>query len=163
MRTEIQNVISEYNKIHFRRRKRVWIISAVGLIVAAATALCLMLPAITMSTVCGFETHQHEPECWSKTEIPGTREIVCGVGESEALVVHSHDFYCYGADGELICGLPELALHTHCDGCRDEAGELICGRDEVVLHTHTDACEKDGCDLPEVTAHQHTAECVRET
>ena len=93
------------------RRRRDRLIALLGCVVAIATAMALMVPALSMThdtLACGLEEHEHSEACYGSV-------LACGLEESEN---HKHNESCYAQ--ELICGLEE---HAHSDGCYESAGE----------------------------------------
>ena len=87
------------------RRRYGRLVAALGCIVVFATAIALMVPALSMTRgalVCGIEEHQHSEACYQKV-------LVCGQDESAD---HVHTDACY--ERRLACELPE---HVHSNGC----------------------------------------------
>ena len=90
------------------RRARNRFIALLGCIVVLATAIALMVPAISMTRgalVCGMEEHEHSDACYEKV-------LACGQEESEK---HQHSEACY--ENQLVCGLSE---HEHSDACYED-------------------------------------------
>lgn len=169
MKRELQAKVLEYIHARARKQKRMWVVVASGMIVAAATALSLMSPAVTMTTICGEEAHSHTAECFTLLERNASRQIRCDVAESGAIVVHHHDICCYGEDGHLICSLPEISEHVHSEACWSEETVFSCA--EAALsgafsHIHGELCfDAEGaliCPLPEREAHRHGDNCYSE-
>lgn len=162
MRKELKKKLNLYQKERSQRNKRRLALSALSLIVVVSTALALMLPAITMETICGLETHQHGPECYSTTEVPCKTELLCGFETSDTIVLHTHDEYCYGTDGTLVCPLPEIVEHLHSDECFTEVQRTICNLDESLGHVHSSSCYSERvliCTQEELAAHKHHENC----
>lgn len=162
----LQKNMERYKNEAVSRRKKRFRIAVGGLAVAMATAYALMLPAISLTTICGLEAHRHGPTCFATVAIPGSREIVCGVEKSGAIVIHQHDPYCYDADGNLICPLPERVEHTHTPDCFVEVTTFTCAAELLAgaySHTHDERCyDEKGtliCPLQEIPAHTHTEGC----
>ena len=147
-----------------RKKRRLWkrIVACAACAVVFCTTYALILPAITMeeSTYCGQEEHTHTEACY-------TRELVCGLEESE-LPVHTHTDACYETTEELVCTVPESEGHTHTDTCYDAEGNLICGQAESEGHHHTEACYQENrvliCTQQEAAqeTHQHTDACYQD-
>ena len=78
-------------------------VALLGAMVAVATALALMMPAITMThgdLICGIEEHAHSDACYE-------RVLACGQDEGED---HAHTDACY--ESKLTCNRSE---HVHSD------------------------------------------------
>ena len=107
-------------------------VALLGAMVAIATALALMMPAITMThgdLICGIEEHTHSDACYE-------RVLVCGQDEGED---HAHTDVCY--ESKLTCNLPE---HVHSDVCYAEP--------EPVSKSQPDPDSQSGGELPGVLA-----------
>ena len=185
MRKDLANTVKKYKHEHALRKKRISVVSVLALIVAISTALSLMLPAVTMSTICGFKDHTHGPECFISVDIPAKRKLICSPEYNDALILHYHDDYCYDTDGTLICSITEAAEHRHSDACYSdvrtltcETGEssghkhddacyadraLICNMEEVIPHIHSSECKDGSCELEATISHQHTEACIQTT
>lgn len=96
--------------------------AALGCIVVLATAIALMVPALSMTRgalVCGLEEHQHSETCYQKV-------LACGQDESAD---HVHTDACY--ERRLACELPE---HAHGDACYERVvvqGEGVDGEQDA--------------------------------
>lgn len=162
MRKELRKKLNHYQKEHSLRNKKRLALSTLSLIVVVSTALALMLPAITMETICGLETHQHGPECYSTAEVPRKTETLCVFETSDPIVLHSHDEYCYDADGTLVCPLPEIEEHLHTDDCFTEVQRTVCNLEESPGHVHGPSCYSERaliCTQEELAAHKHLENC----
>ncbi len=180
--TKLEHFLKEY-----RRRKRIAVVSSLlSLLVITATVVSLTLPAVTLSSICGMETHVHGDECYEERVIPGKKRIVCGFENAECTVLHTHDENCYDNDGNLICPLEEIEEHRHTEECYSIERVLVCDPDEYSKHTHTEECYEtqrvlkcgkqelfaktvlpDAADsasraLPAVIAHQHGEGCIHQ-
>ncbi|HBA48074.1 MAG TPA: hypothetical protein DCZ91_09820 [Lachnospiraceae bacterium] len=89
--------------------------------------------------ICGYEgeeeEHIHTEECYGP--------YTCGYGEETEGHVHTED--CYQVKEVAVCG--ELELHTHIReasegqaSCYDAEGNLICGIPELREHQHGEEC-----------------------
>ena len=88
-----------------RQKRRNRAVAALGVLVVLATAIALMMPAITMThgdLVCGMEEHQHSDACYEKV-------LVCGQEEGDN---HHHSDACY--EKQLVC---DTTPHTHANEC----------------------------------------------
>ena len=88
-----------------RQRNRNRAVAALGVLVVLATAMALMVPAITMARgdlICGMEEHQHSDACYGKV-------LTCTQEEGET---HAHTDACY--ESKLTCGKD---AHIHDDTC----------------------------------------------
>ena len=88
-----------------RQRNRNRAVAALGVLVVLATAMALMVPAITMARgdlICGMEEHQHSDACYEKA-------LTCTQEEGEG---HVHSDACY--ESKLTC---DKDAHTHDDTC----------------------------------------------
>ena len=116
------------------RRNRNRLIAALGAMVVVATALALMVPALSMTRgmlVCGLEEHEHADACYEQV-------LVCGLEEGED---HEHSADCY--ETQLVCDLPE---HVHLSACYD-APDISDSADEAdgdAAAGESDAAEADG-------------------
>ena len=91
-----------------RQHNRNRAVALLGAMVAIATALALMVPAISMThgdLICDNEEHTHSDACYEQV-------LACGQEEGEE---HSHTGTCY--ETKLTCDKPE---HTHSDACYAE-------------------------------------------
>ena len=112
-----QNKMQEYiweHKLQKRWRK---LTAALAVIVIAATATALILPAVTMESTpkmleCQINLHTHTDNCYDEAG-----NFVCGYAD---FVVHTHVSSCYAEDGTLICPLPESQPHVHSATCYQE-------------------------------------------
>lgn len=104
------------------RRRYGRLVAALGCIVVLATAIALMVPALSMTRgalVCGLEEHQHSETCYQKV-------LACGQDESAD---HVHTDACY--ERRLACELPE---HAHGDACYERVvvqGEGVDGEQDA--------------------------------
>lgn len=167
MRHDLKKQILSYKKEHQRNKRRTCIISGLSLIVAFVTVLWLTVPAITLETICGYEEHIHGSECYSDIEVPGERSIICDVDNNAEIILHTHDEYCYNADGSLLCTLTELTEHHHGEGCYSESRALICELEENEGHRHLESCYADARDAicgytESQTGHIHTEACFED-
>lgn len=149
------------------------------MVVVFCTTYALILPAITMEGeyVCGMEAHEHSESCYTQHSV---YTFTCNLSE-QVEVAHSHDTYCYDAQGELICLLPEIeghshddscyesipvceAVHTHSEECITTEEVLICTEEERVGHTHSGTCTKTEqlliCTEEECEGHTHSGACT---
>jgi len=140
-------------------RRRIWrrFVRVMACVVVFCTTYALILPAITMERngVCELEEHTHTDNCYSQLT---SREMVSLRCTHDTLQIHSHTQACYGADGQLVCGLADFVVHEHNGACLDAEGNLVCGLPVIRVHEHTDACY-----LPEETTaeavHEHDESC----
>lgn len=143
------------------RHQRTWkkVVGVLACAVVFCTTYALILPAITLenTTYCGFDTHQHGPECYEKV-------LICGQKENET-AVHGHNSECYARQRELICGLEEASsVHTHTESCIASEQRLICENKEPE-HQHAEECYETvvtytcGLEEGDPTDHVHTDEC----
>lgn len=165
---------------HFknRRRRSIWNRAVTGMaaVVVFCTTYALILPAITMerSPTCGIEEHAHDDGCYTPPLV-----LSCGAETSGETLLHTHNEFCYDADKNLICPLPELQAHTHGDscytviepqplhvheeGCWKEKKVLACGLEETEGHSHTDSCDGQTenliCQMEQSQGHAHAGEC----
>ena len=87
------------------RENRNRLVAILGCMVVLATAIALMMPALSMThgdAVCGVEEHAHTDACYE-------RVLVCGLDESNG---HEHSDACY--ETKLTCEKPE---HEHSSAC----------------------------------------------
>lgn len=179
----MENELDAYGKK--MKRRKVWqrIVSMLTCICVFCTTYALILPAITLSAEadCGIEEHTHTEDCYAHSDVT---KLACDC-------LHTHSAQCYGASGELVCGVADYVLHTHSDECFDEEGTCVCPLPVVVPHRHTDSCYvladstipicglEEGeehthgegcygepvvqlvCTLPEIEEHTHTADCYQ--
>lgn len=85
-----------------RRRRALTLLSCIAIV---ATALALMVPALSMTRgalACGFDEHTHSEECYETV-------LVCDQDESDD---HIHSSECY--EEQLVCDLEE---HVHSSVC----------------------------------------------
>lgn len=107
MQEKIQQTAADYLARNHRRRTWKTVVSVLAGIVVFCTTYALILPAITMenyTTYCGFEAHQHGPECYEKT-------LICRQQETNDSV-YTHTDKCY--EYVLTCQKEE---HTHEPSC----------------------------------------------
>lgn len=149
-------------------KRRVRFLRILAVAVVFVTIYALILPAVTMSNEveCGMVEHVHTDECWQEQLTPPQPQLTCPFQGTGAVVIHTHDSFCYDQQGELICTLEEHTAHTHGAECYREHRELICTQAPDPGHTHTAACyaqdrggelicgqEEDG------PGHTHTQAC----
>lgn len=87
-----------------------------------------------------------------------------------AVAPHEHSDACYvEIDGEklLNCGQADYLVHTHNLDCYDEeTGTLVCTLPEIKAHEHTADCwlvtRELTCGLEETPAHTHDETCLQE-
>lgn len=181
LREMIERILEKY------RRSRIWrrVVNTLACFVVFCTTYALILPAITMETVpnCDMEEHKHGQECYVQTVTVSactasahvhTIECENSCGKADFLI-HSHAGHCFGADGSLICTLPEIPEHKHSESCY-EMVEVPAAETEPVetvpqetvpvveVHSHCDACYENQqgalvCQTPEETIHTHEAAC----
>lgn len=186
LREMIERILERY------RRSRIWrrVVNTLACFVVFCTTYALILPAITMETVanCDMEEHKHGQECYVQTVTVSactasahvhTIECENSCGKADFLI-HSHAGHCFGADGSLICTLPEIPEHKHSESCY-EMVEVPAAETEPVetvpqetvpqetvpvveVHSHCDACYENQqgalvCQTPEETIHTHEAAC----
>lgn len=140
-------------------RRRIWrrFVRVMACVVVFCTTYALILPAITMERngVCELEEHTHTDNCYSQLT---SREMVSLRCTHDTLQIHSHTQACYGADGQLVCGLADFVVHEHNGSCLDAEGNLVCTLPVIRVHEHTDVCY-----LPEETTagavHEHDESC----
>lgn len=166
-----KNLITQAERFLLTRHKdkrRTWLLRVLAVAVAFATIYVLIFPAITMSNEveCGMVEHVHTEACWQEQLTPPQPQLTCPFQGTGAMVLHTHDSFCYNQQGELICTLEERAAHTHGAECYREHRELICTQVPDPGHTHTAACyaqDRGGeliCGLEESgQGHTHTQEC----
>lgn len=132
------------------KNKKIRILTVIlSIVIILATAVRLILPAITMNQyVCGKEEHTHTAECYKET-----KTCICS---PERLKIHVHTKDCYDSDHKLCCQYADYVIHTHDKNCYNEDGELICPLPEIKEHTHTDSCYELVSDIP---THVHTDAC----
>lgn len=159
MRKEERRRIARYvRRSHYRSIWRKFVRS-MACVVVFCTTYALILPAITAEQqyYCGMEAHTHEETCC----VQKTQDIfTCTPGQA----LHTHEYMCYDAVGNLICTLPELQEHIHGDSCYDSEGSPACGIPELKAHTHDALCYNGpmsmSCTLPEITSHRHNGSCI---
>ena len=87
------------------------LVAILGCMVVLATAIALMVPALSMThgdVTCGMEEHEHTDACYEQV-------LVCGQDESDG---HEHTDACY--EVQLTCDKPE---HEHSSACFASAGD----------------------------------------
>ena len=115
------------------------------------------------SFTCSWKPHKHTQACYDLPENDGqSSHLICGKNEA---VLHSHNDFCYDAEGNRVCKLG--ARHFHSDACyKKTPGALICTRPVVLesatpsdLHEHSVAAgcyamnDEIICDYPDHTHH----------
>lgn len=139
---DIAKTTKEFHKKH--HSYHIWqrIVAGLSCIVVFCTTYALIIPAITLEKkepICGYEAHLHTDDCYAPVHVhtsecyqPNGREpYVCPVHAGEApaycgyadFVLHTHSADCYGADGTLVCTLPEISEHVHGEGCYSQPEE----------------------------------------
>ena len=113
-----KQLANEQKKRVGRRRA----LSLMAALVIVATAVALMMPAISMTRgelVCGLEEHQHSDACYEQV-------LVCGYGEAS-----DADDAGDEADGEdaVADSGDEAQAHVHSDACYEQ--RLVCEMREV--------------------------------
>lgn len=87
------------------RHHRIWkkVVRVLACVVMFCTTYMLILPAITMgnTTYCGYEMHQHSPECYEKMSEWDESVLTCGLEE------HTHELSCY-SNPEADVESPEI-------------------------------------------------------
>ena len=162
MKKELEKKLNRYRKEHRLRNKRRLVISTLSLIVSITTTFLLMLPAITMETACGLDTHKHDENCYLKEGTQEKIEIVCDVESTGTRVIHNHDDYCYDTDGHLVCLLPETIEHSHSEACEENTKKLVCEIEESPGHIHDTSCYTERslvCTQEEQEMHEHQENC----
>ena len=177
------NLLWNASKLNNDRKQRKWWQRAVRIMAIAVvfcTTYALILPAITMDTdaVCGMEPHVHDAGCYESRVL---HTFLCA-RDTDTVMLHRHDSFCYDEEENLICPLPEITEHVHDDACCapvtvllckenhvheahcfEEHLEYICGMTEIVPHAHEadcyDAAGNMICGLPQVVVHDHTDDC----
>lgn len=164
LKKQAAKLLGEQKK--YRRWLAVFLCLAV--LVTAGTTAALKMNGQALSHKqkvldCGLEVHEHTAACYESGVIPaegtasqGEEKPVCGYAD---YVVHTHNDDCYGADGELVCRLPEVENHVHGDECYQEQEVLVCEKEETPGHQHTEECRKLICGKEESQGHQHTEAC----
>lgn len=160
MSKEIKQKAERLNKRHVTRSRLKWAAGALSFAVVLTTVLCLTLPAVTESAICGLETHRHNDECYETVITPASRKLTCGIGDSGASIIHTHDDYCYDEDGRLICDLAEIEEHIHTDACFRTEKVLVCDCSETEEHIHCDECRSDDGKTEE---HVHSELCYEDS
>ena len=95
-----------------RQSLRNRVLAAFACVAVIATALALMIPAISMTRgdlVCGLEEHEHTDACYEQV-------LICGNVEAEDAATHEHTDACY--ETKLVCDKP---AHKHSDACYEDA------------------------------------------
>lgn len=159
-----------------RGRRKAGVVA--GVLAVAVAAGAMGLTSLTGHTktgaaYCGYDDHEHSEACYAAP-------LACGVGESGAIVIHTHDEMCYGPDGSLVCDLPEIRAHEHTDACYQTGGghyahdescyedvkTLLCDKAEIPRHVHSmdEGCyAEDGTLVCEKTeTHSHGDACYDE-
>lgn len=166
-----KNLTTEAERfLHTRHKdkRRVRFLRVLAVAVVFVTIYALILPAVTMSNEveCGMEEHVHTEDCWQEQLTPPQPQLTCSFQGTGAVVIHTHDSFCYDQQGELICTLEERTAHTHGAECYREHRELICTQVPDPGHTHAAACyaqDRGGeliCGQEEGgPGHTHTREC----
>ncbi len=177
-----KNLVTEaerYLSFRHKDKRRSQVLRIAGLLVVFATVYALILPAVTMSNEveCGKVEHIHTESCWQEQLVSPQPRLVCAAESSEALVLHTHDGYCYNDQGELICALEEREAHAHGPECYQEQRTLLCGQIADPGHHHDASCytyvRVESADAVEMSgytcgfqegegAHHHTEECYPE-
>ncbi len=169
-----------------RKDRKGWqrVVTSMAAVVVFCTTYALILPAITLEqeVICGVEAHKHTDACYTEQSVTA---LQCSP-EAADYILHIHNEFCSGADGTLVCTLPELTGHTHAEtcfaqqttlcalpegeshahteGCTVTETVLVCTLPELQPHSHAEACyDADGtliCPLPAVVVHQHDAACL---
>ena len=164
LKKQAAKLLGEQKK--YRRWLAVFLCLAV--LVTAGTTAALKMNGQALSHKqkvldCRLEVHEHTAACYESGVIPaegtasqGEEKPVCGYAD---YVVHTHNDDCYGADGELVCRLPEVENHVHGDECYQEQEVLVCEKEETPGHQHTEECRKLICGKEESQGHQHTEAC----
>lgn len=138
-----------------RRRRQIWlkVVGGLACVVVFCTTYALILPAITMENMaCEIEEHIHTEECYSRPVPTEARELVCS---PETLGIHVHQFDCFDAEGNVLCGYADFVVHSHDSSCYDANGSLVCPLPEVKEHIHSESCYA----LPLEEGHTHTEAC----
>lgn len=141
------------------------------------------------SLICGEEEHRHdeacykEPHCGITVHIHGDDCYDEGGNLTCEAKEHLHTKLCYFEMPHYYC---VDRMHIHTQACMDENGNIACGYANFAVHTHDEECYLSGasllhgegdaeedaalfagltpeedliCTLPEIEAHEHTAEC----
>ena len=87
MRQELQHMIEKIYRQYVKKKRWHKVVMVMAAIVVFCTTYALVLPAITMETVCGMEEHTHEAACYANEDMEGL--LVCVVEE------HIHQEDCY--------------------------------------------------------------------
>ncbi len=158
MKNELSQTAVKLNKE--RKRKRHWkdAVKVMAVMVVFITTYLLILPAITLNgePSCGIEAHVHGEECYAQQVI---LELQCGLSEKQ--ILHSHDAFCYDAQGLLRCTLTERQAHQHAESCYVQTSSEIptC----AFVHNHDLQCTAAQftliCTMEEGKAHKHDLEC----
>ena len=115
------------------RENRNKLVAILGCMVVLATAVALMVPALSMTrsdAICGMEEHVHTDACYEQV-------LACGLDESDS---HEHTDACY--ETQLTC---ELSEHEHSAACFASADEGA-GSDGAVGAGEAGAGEGAGAD-----------------
>jgi len=157
-----QNSNRWYQYVKRENRRRIWkkIVEVMACVVVFCTTYALILPAITleMEPYCGNDEHIHEEACYQPEPDP------------LKIYLHSHDEYCFGPDGQLLCPLTEHLEHIHDELCyqllvsEPEAEEESETEPPPEAHSHDESCytRTQGellCQLEETEGHSHEAAC----
>ncbi len=152
MNRELVKTAEQYGRR--KRRRSAWkrAVSVLGCIVVFCTTYALILPAITMEreTVCGFEEHLHDAQCYVQVLSHVRKQPVCSLEELE---IHEHKASCYGEDRKLQCRYADFVVHEHDENCYLEDGSLWCGLPEIEEHTHDWRCYAEPEPTPEPHIH----------
>lgn len=166
MERRLASAAERYLNSRHQNKRRTQVLRVLAVLVVLFTVSALIMPAVTMSNEveCGLEEHAHTDGCYAVQMAAPQPRLACTAGASGETLIHSHDSWCYNAQGELTCTLPELAAHVHGPECYQERRELTCQEIQDQGHTHTGSCyayEKGGltCGLEEGGGHIHTPEC----
>lgn len=159
-----KSVRSLTESLALKRKEHRWnkVVTALAAVVVFCTTYALILPAITMERepLCGMEEHVHTDECY---QVPMELSCSCqleAMAGTAPVVVHTHNEYCYDAQGNLVCALPEVQAHQHDDSCYT----LVPAEDG---HFHNDSCYTERqeltCGLAESEGHTHGPDCYADT
>ena len=122
----IEQYLLQLNTEKRRWRRAVMILTALSLIVALVTVWNLRMTGVTIanSASCGYEEHQHAPECVAETI------LICEWGLQEV------------PTDEISPAVPEETVEATAETTEatEETPEATDGTDQGSIHTHTDAC-----------------------
>lgn len=157
----VQSRIMEYLKNRTDRKRWLWTMFCLALVVSLITSAVMTKPAtaVTGELVCGKEEHSHSEECYSSSP----RTIDCALEEK----AHQHDEDCYEEEWVLTCGLEESEEHAHTEDCYAKIKRLVCEKEEYIcIHAHDENCfDESGnliCSLEEIKEHEHNDSCYNE-